>query len=357
MAAVFHFQLESVDNHGAARAGWLTTTHGTATTPLFMPVGTQATVKGMTIDQLQATGAQVLLGNTYHLTLRPGEQLIAGLGGLHQFMGWPGPILTDSGGFQVYSLAANTKITEQGALFQSHIDGRRVMLTPERSMEIQQALGSDIAMVLDHVVGLPCPKSELREATERSLRWAERCRRHHRHPYQVVFGIVQGGLDAELRERSAQGLVELEFPGYAVGGLSVGEPPAEMYRVLDLVCPLLPPERPRYLMGVGRPEDLVEGIAPRDRHVRLRDAHPQRQECLGVHRSGATPLAESATCRRPAAAERRLPLPGLPPQPGVSAAFIHGQGNAGADPADGSQSDLLPAAGQRRAHGHPGWPV
>lgn len=226
-----------------------------------MPVGTQATVKGLTIDQLLATGTRIVLGNTYHLTLRPGESLIERLGGLHAFMGWNGPILTDSGGFQVFSLASQAKISEEGALFRSHIDGSQVMLTPERAVEIQQALGSDIAMVLDHVVGLPAPREQIVDAMERSYRWAERCRSHHRHSYQAQFAIVQGGLDIDLRRQSAEQLIELGFPGYAIGGLSVGEPPEEMYRILDAVCPLLPEDRPRYLMGVGRPQDLLEGIA------------------------------------------------------------------------------------------------
>lgn len=225
-----------------------------------MPVGTQASVKGLEIKQLRATGAQMVLANTYHLTLRPGEEVVAELGGLHGFMGWDGPILTDSGGFQVFSLAHITKVTEQEAVFRSHIDGRLVAISPERAIVIQEALGSDVAMVLDHVVELPNSQEVVREATERTIRWAERCRHAARRPDQALFAIVQGGLDADLRVRCARQLTDLDFPGYAVGGLSVGETPEEMYRILDATVPALPSDRPRYLMGVGRPEDLLEAI-------------------------------------------------------------------------------------------------
>jgi queuine tRNA-ribosyltransferase len=249
-----------VDPATGARRGRLTTPHGRVETPAFMPVGTQGTVKGLTADQLRAIGAEMVLGNTYHLALRPGEDVVAELGGLHHFMGWDGPILTDSGGFQIYSLAERTKITEAGASFQSHIDGSRVEISPERAVAIQEALGSDIAMVLDHVVGLPADERLVREATERSVRWAGRCRDAHTRADQAQFAIVQGGLDPELRKWSAQELVKLDFPGYAVGGLSVGEDPADMYRTLDATVPELPEDRPRYLMGVGRPQDLIEGV-------------------------------------------------------------------------------------------------
>ena len=256
----FDFRLLHVDQAGAARRGEFQTPHGLIATPTFMPVGTQGTVKGITADQLRATGAQIILGNTYHLSLRPGEGTVATLGGLHRFMGWDGPILTDSGGFQIFSLADRAKISEAGAEFRSHIDGRLIALSPERSIEIQEALGSDIAMVLDHVVKLPADESVVADAMQRSLRWAKRCRDFASLEDQALFGIVQGGLSASLREESAQGLVELDFPGYAVGGLSVGEPPAEMYRTLDVVVPHLPEDRPRYLMGVGRPVDMLESI-------------------------------------------------------------------------------------------------
>ncbi len=224
-----------------------------------MPVGTQATVKGLAPSQLAQTGAEMVLCNTYHLALRPGHELVAELGGLHQFMGWPGPILTDSGGFQIFSLAERTQVTENSAVFRSHIDGSRVELSPERAMRIQQTLGSDVAMVLDHVVALPNDPALVDEACWRSVRWAERCRRMS-VPGQAQFGIVQGGLDADLRQRCAEALRQLDFDGYAVGGLSVGEDPREMYRILSAVCPALPTGRPRYLMGVGRPIDLLEGI-------------------------------------------------------------------------------------------------
>lgn len=224
-----------------------------------MPVATLGTVKGLEVSQVRATGAEMVLGNTYHLALRPGEQVVQRLGGLHRFMGWEGPILTDSGGFQIFSLAQRTKVTENGAVFRSHIDGAEVNLTPERSIEIQQTLGSDIAMVLDHVVALPNDERAIRNACDRSIRWAGRCKQLAT-PEQAQFAIVQGGLDSGLRQECAQRLAELEFPGYAVGGLSVGEPPPEMYRILDATCPHLPVDRPRYLMGVGRPEDLLQGI-------------------------------------------------------------------------------------------------
>ena len=228
--------------------------------PAFMPVGTLGTVKGVEISLLKATDTQMVLGNTYHLTLRPGEDLVARLGGLHQFMGWDGPILTDSGGFQIFSLAQMTKITEEGAKFRSHIDGRLLHLTPEHAIDIQQKLGSDIAMVLDHVVALPNKPEVIRDAMERSVRWARRCKDHGSRPEQAQFAIVQGGLDVALRQECAERLTEMDFPGYAIGGLSVGEPPEEMYRIIEATTPHLPKDRPRYLMGVGRPEDLLEGI-------------------------------------------------------------------------------------------------
>ena len=228
--------------------------------PAFMPVGTVGTVKGLEIEQLRGTGAAMILANTYHLTLRPGEDVVRALGGIHQFTGWEGPILTDSGGFQLFSLAKMTKVTEARAVFRSHIDGRLLELSPERAVEIQEALGSDVAMVLDHVVSLPNSPSVIRDAAERSVRWAERCRRAATRTDQAQFAIVQGGLDAELRVWCAARLAEIDFPGYAIGGLSVGETPEEMYRTLDATLPAMPADRPRYLMGVGRPEDLREAI-------------------------------------------------------------------------------------------------
>lgn len=260
MADGFSFTLRNEGNGSSARRGTLVTSRGSVETPVFMPVGTLGTVKGLTVDQIHSTGAGLILGNTYHLALRPGSELIERMGGLHQFMGWEKPILTDSGGFQIFSLANLTEITEHGAAFQSHIDGRKLELTPEESIRIQERLGSDIAMVLDHVVALPAERSVVREAMERSTRWAERCLNAATRTKQAKFAIVQGGLDIDLRADSAAGLTQLPFDGYAVGGLSVGEPPPEMYRVIEGTTPCLPVDKPRYLMGVGRPIDLLEGI-------------------------------------------------------------------------------------------------
>ncbi len=256
----FSFRLRHVDRHCAARRATFETPHGAVELPTFMPVGTQGTVKGLTIAHLGQTGAQMVLSNTYHLALRPGEDVIAELGGLHRFMGWDGPILTDSGGFQLFSLAQSTRVTEQAAIFRSHIDGRRFELSPERSIQIQESLGSDIAMVLDHLLPLPSGEAEVREACARTIRWAQRCRDSSTRADQAQFAIVQGGLDADLRVECAQRLVELDFPGYAIGGLSVGEAEADMHRILDVTCPALPEYKPRYLMGVGTPKDLVEAI-------------------------------------------------------------------------------------------------
>jgi queuine tRNA-ribosyltransferase len=228
--------------------------------PAFMPVGTQGTVKGLTVDMLRATGAEMILGNTYHLALRPGEDVVRELGDLHGFSGWGGPILTDSGGFQLFSLATNTKITEEKAAFRSHIDGNLLELSPERAVAIQEALGSDVAMVLDHVVALPNTPEVIRDAMQRTIRWAQRCQQAQTRSDQALFGIVQGGLDPALRVECAEQLAKLDFPGYAVGGLSVGEAPQEMYQVLDYTVPAMPADRPRYLMGVGRPEDLLEAV-------------------------------------------------------------------------------------------------
>ncbi len=257
----FPMELVAVDPTTAARRTRFCLPHGIVETPAFMPVGTQGTVKGLSIDQLAATGSQMILGNTYHLGLRPGSQRIARLGGLHEFMGWKGPILTDSGGFQIFSLAHRLDINEQSAKFRSHIDGSLVELAPEDSIRIQEDLGSDVAMVLDHVIGLPATPEKIQDAMARSIRWAKRSLDASTRSDQAKFAIVQGGLDGELRRQCAAELISIGFDGYAVGGLSVGEPPAEMYRVLDYVCPVLPTDRPRYLMGVGTPIDLLEGVA------------------------------------------------------------------------------------------------
>jgi len=258
---MFEFSLRHVDAATGARVGALATPHGVVETPAFMPVGTQGTVKGVTIDQLRATGAQMILGNTYHLALRPSADVVEAMGGLHKFCGWDGPILTDSGGFQIFSLAANAKITEEKAVFRSHIDGRLFELSPEKAVRIQEQLGSDVAMVLDHVVALPADAERVQEAMERSVRWAARCKAAGRRADQAQFAIIQGGLDEGQRVWCAEQLAALDFPGYAIGGLSVGEAPADMYRVLDFTTPAMPKEKPRYLMGVGRPIDLVEAIA------------------------------------------------------------------------------------------------
>ena len=256
----FQFELLHVDAHCGARLGRLTTPRGVIDLPTFMPVGTCGTVKGMTTGMVADAGSQILLGNTYHLHLRPGEDIVESLGGLHKFMDWNGPILTDSGGFQVFSLAKRTVVNESGAKFRSHIDGSEIEITPEISVAIQQRLGSDIAMQFDHVIALPNDRETVRDAMQRSLRWAVRCRDAHSRGDQVQFGIVQGGLDEALRAESARELIQTDFFGYAIGGLSVGEPPAEMYRMIDATAPHMPTDRPRYLMGVGKPQDLVESI-------------------------------------------------------------------------------------------------
>jgi queuine tRNA-ribosyltransferase len=254
----FAFEIETTD--GAARAGTLTTPHGSVPTPLFMPVATLASVKGVDIGRVRETGAGMVLSNAYHLHLRPGEALVEQAGGVAAFMGWNGPTLTDSGGFQVFSLARQVKVTEEGAFFRSHIDGRPVEFTPENSMRIQQAIGADVAMQMDHVVALPAERAVVADAMRRSLRWAERCRAAHGRSDQALFGIVQGGLDPELRQESAEGLRAIGFPGYAVGGLSVGEGPAAMVAALHATMPHLPVDRPRYLMGVGQPEDIIAAV-------------------------------------------------------------------------------------------------
>jgi queuine tRNA-ribosyltransferase len=277
----FAFEILHEEVGARARAARFTTPHGVVETPAFMPVGTAGTVKGVDPGRLRETGAQMILANTYHLALRPGEQTVAALGGLHKFMGWDGPILTDSGGFQVFSLAERMTIDETGARFRSHIDGAAVELTPERSIAIQEQLGSDVAMVFDHVVALPNAREVVADAMRRSVRWAERCRAAATRSDQAQFAIVQGGLDAELRAESAEKLVAMDFVGYAIGGLSVGEPPPEMYAALDVTTPLLPRDKPRYLMGVGRPIDLLEGIA---RGVDLFD-------CVMPTRNGRNALA------------------------------------------------------------------
>jgi queuine tRNA-ribosyltransferase len=253
-------QFEILATDGPARRGRLTLPRGSVDTPVFMPVGTYGTVKAMTPDELETLGAQILLGNTFHLWLRPGTEIVKRHGSLHGFMNWPRPILTDSGGFQVYSLGAMRKITEHGVAFQSPVDGARVFMGPEESMAVQRALGSDIVMIFDECTPYPATESEARRSMELSLRWAERSRRAHGDNPAALFGIVQGGVYDGLRLESLEGLLRIGFDGYAVGGLSVGEPPADRWRILDLLSTRLPADRPRYLMGVGTPEDIVEAV-------------------------------------------------------------------------------------------------
>jgi queuine tRNA-ribosyltransferase len=279
MPPVLDFRVTHTE--GRARSGEMRTAHGTVRTPAFMPVGTRGAVKGMTSRDLRDVGAEIILANTYHLWLRPGDGLIARLGGLHRFMGWDGPILTDSGGFQAFSLGDRRIIGEDGIRFQSHLDGSRQLLTPEGATDVQAQLGSDIAMALDECLAQPASPDAARASMERSARWARRCRarfsalveRHEdggepggtwplvTNPGQAQFGIVQGGIDPDLRQESAALTIAMGFEAYAIGGLSVGEPPEVMYDVVDRTAPLLPADRPRYLMGVGTPVDLVEAVA------------------------------------------------------------------------------------------------
>ncbi len=260
MTAGFTFDIKASD--GAARAGTLETPHGAVQTPAFMPVGTQGSVKAMMPDHVRATGADILLGNTYHLMLRPGAERLARLGGLHEFMKWPHAILTDSGGYQVMSLATLRRMSEDGVEFRSHIDGAAHMLTPERCMEIQRLIGSDIVMVLDECTPFPVEKDAAAKSMELSMRWAERCRNaFDADKGQALFGIVQGSIFDDLRDESANRLTKIGFDGYAIGGLAVGEGQDMMLSVLDTTCPALPTDRPRYLMGVGKPPDIVAAVA------------------------------------------------------------------------------------------------
>lgn len=260
MTDEFSFRLIAKD--GNARRGEITMPRGTIRTPAFMPVGTGGTVKAMYMDQVRGVGADVILGNTYHLMLRPGAERVARLGGLHEFARWPWPILTDSGGFQVMSLSKLRKLNEQGVTFRSHIDGAKYEMSPERSIEIQGLLDSDIQMQLDECVALPASEKEIDRAMELSLRWAERCKvAFGDQPGKAMFGIVQGGDNPALRQRSAQALTAMNLKGYAVGGLAVGEPQHVMLDMLDVTCPELPQEKPRYLMGVGTPDDILKSVA------------------------------------------------------------------------------------------------
>ena len=254
------FQLEA--KSGEARAGRIFTAHGVIETPIFMPVGTRASVKTLWQEDLEKLNAQIILGNTYHLYLKPGHELIERMGGLHKFMSWSRPILTDSGGYQVFSLSDINKLTEEGVTFQSHIDGSRHLITPEKSMEIQYDLGSDIVMIFDECTPYPADWDYAKRSMEMSLRWAKRSRERFDSlgNKNALFGIIQGSVYEDLRDISVKGLVDIGFDGYAVGGLAVGEPKADMHRILEHVCPQIPADKPRYLMGVGKPEDLVEGV-------------------------------------------------------------------------------------------------
>ena len=254
---MIRFSLQATD--GAARAGTLELGHGVVHTPIFMPVGTQGTVKAMTPEELEALGAEIILGNTYHLHLRPGEETVRALGGLHRFMHWKRPILTDSGGYQIHSLATLNRVTEEGVAFQNHLDGSRVFLTPEGAVGIQEALGSDIMMSLDHLVSLPADPGTVAEAVARTTRWAERCKTA-RTTEAALFGIVQGGTVPALRRGSAEALQAIGFDGYAIGGLSVGEEAGPFIETVAYTAPLLPQDAPRYLMGAGEPEDLLAAI-------------------------------------------------------------------------------------------------
>ncbi len=251
---------ELITTDGKARRGRLTFDRGVVETPAFMPVGTYGTVKGMKTEEVEATGAHIILGNTFHLMLRPGTDIIEQHGGLHEYMNWDRPILTDSGGFQVFSLGKMRKITEEGVRFSSPVNGEKIMLTPERSMEVQRSLNSDVVMIFDECTPYPATHTESKDSMELSLRWAQRSKDAHGDSPNALFGIIQGGMYEDLREVSVAGLESIGFDGYAIGGLSVGEPKEDMIRILDHTAPLIPRDKPRYLMGVGKPEDLVEGV-------------------------------------------------------------------------------------------------
>ncbi len=261
MSGSLAFSVIATDKNSRARVGKLQLAHGTVTTPVFMPIATQGTVKMMTCDDLETLGATIILANAYHLHLRPGEQLIERLGGLHKFMSWRHPILTDSGGFQVFSLSTLREVTEEGVWFRSHHDGVQRLLTPEDSIRIQEALGSDIAMCFDEVVSYPCPYERAKLAMERSLAWAKRCMKAHRDKEQMLFAITHGSIYDDLRKESILRLVDMDFSGYAIGGLSVGEPKEVMFELIEMSAELLPEDKPRYLMGVGTPADIARAVA------------------------------------------------------------------------------------------------
>ena len=326
---------------------------GVVRTPAFMPVGTAGTVKAMYPDQVKAAGADIVLGNTYHLMLRPGAERVASLGGLHRFMNWPYPILTDSGGFQVMSLAQLRKIDETGVTFQSHIDGSTHLLTPERAIEIQGLLGADIQMQLDECVKLPASDAAVEKAMRLSLRWAERCRiAFGEQPGRALFGIVQGGTVERLRVESARELVALDFKGYAIGGLAVGEPQGEMLAVIETVAPRLPDGKPRYLMGVGTPDDIVEAVAARHRHVRLRAADAGRAPRQRLHPLRPPQPEERKARRRPGADRCRVEVrAGEHLFEGLSAPPRALERDPRHDAADRHQPRLLPGADGGSAQG------
>ncbi len=300
------FELDKTS--GRARRGRMQFERGTVETPAFMPVGTLGTVKGMTPEEVKDTGAQICLGNTFHLMLRPGTQIIQQHGDLHDFMNWDKPILTDSGGFQVFSLGELRKITEEGVTFRSPINGEKILLTPEKSMQVQRELGSDIVMIFDECTPYPATQAEARSSMELSLRWAERSKKAHEGNKSALFGIIQGGMYEELRDISLKGLTDIEFDGYAIGGLSVGEPKEDMMRIVEHTAPKMPEQKPRYLMGVGKPEDLVEAVR---RGIDMFDCvMPTRNARNGhlfissgvvkirnaVHRTDTGPLDENCDC-------------------------------------------------------------
>ena len=300
------FELDKT--YGRARRGRMVFARGTVETPAFMPVGTLGTVKGMTPEEVKETGAQICLGNTFHLMLRPGTQIIQLHGDLHDFMNWDGPILTDSGGFQVFSLGELRKISEEGATFRSPINGEKILLTPERSMQVQRELGSDIVMIFDECTPHPATYEQAQISMELSLRWAQRSKDAHQGNPAALFGIIQGGMYEELRDISLQGLTDIGFDGYAIGGLSVGEPKEDMMRILDHTAPQMPQDKPRYLMGVGKPEDLVEAVRrgidmfdcvmptrnARNGHLFVSDGVLKIRNAK--HRTDPSPLDEACDC-------------------------------------------------------------
>lgn len=297
MTNALTFGLQARCAETSARAGTLETTRAVIETPVFMPVGTQATVKTMTPEEISDLGFRIILSNTYHLHLRPGEDIVREAGGLHPFMNWPHAVLTDSGGFQVFSLAKLRQIEEEGVRFQSHLDGSRLFLSPETAVGIQEALGADIIMAFDECIPYPADEAYAAKSVERTLRWAARCQAAQTREDQALFGICQGGVYPDLWKRSAETLVEMDFPGYAVGGLSVGEPKPVMFEMLETVAPLLPEDKPRYLMGVGEPTDLVEGVA---RGVDMFDCvFPTRNARHGAAftRSGPLPVRNARFAR------------------------------------------------------------